>query len=96
METCTISFRAGSDSKPSIEKFKSNVIDVQLVLDSILLELRLHQNLKLSDYVDQAQYILNSHKGPKDRSVLRIYKVKSAVLCRPNPGVIISSLFGDF
>lgn len=84
------------DSKPLIKEFKSNVIDVQLVLEIILPELRrLHQNLKLSDYIDQAQDILDHHKGPNDRSALRTYNVKSAVFCKPNREAVIPSISRD-
>ncbi len=83
-------------SESSIEEFQSDVIDVPLILESILPELkRLQQNEELSDYIDRAQYILNRCKGAKDKPVPTVYNPTSEVLSKPNRGNVVPSLSRD-
>lgn len=83
-------------SESSIEEFKSDVIDVPLILESILPELkRLRRNVELSDYIDRAQNILDRCRGAKDEPVPSVYNPKLEVFSKLNRGDVIPSLPRD-
>ena len=80
-------------SELSAEKFESTVINVELALERILPEWqRLHRNMGLSEYVIQAQEILDCYKGASDVSVPRAWNKKPAAFCAPDRGFTIPSV----
>jgi Protein of unknown function (DUF3638) len=83
-------------SEPLADEFESPVINVELAMERILPEWqRLHRNMGLSEYVTQAQEILNRHKGGKDKSLLRAWDKRPTVFCTPARGSVIPSLSED-
>ena len=82
--------------EPSTDGFDSTVIDVELALERILPEWqRLYRNMGLSDYVIQAQEILDHYKGAKDISVPRVWNQNPTVFCTPERDSVIPSLSAD-
>ncbi len=82
--------------EPSAAEFESAVIDVELALKRILPEWqRLHRNMGLSEYLIQAQGILNCHKGANDVSVPRAWNDRYTAFCAPDRDSVIPSLSGD-
>jgi len=82
--------------EPSAVEFESTVIDVELALERILPEWqRLCRNMGLSEYVIQAQEILDHHKSANDKSVPRAWNEKSTVFCAPDRGSVIPSVSRD-
>ncbi|KAF4631564.1 hypothetical protein G7Y89_g6567 [Cudoniella acicularis] len=80
-------------SEPSAEEFESTVINVELALERILPEWqRLHRNMGLSEYVVQAQDILDRYKGASDMSVPRTWNKEPAAFCATDHGSTIPSL----
>jgi Protein of unknown function (DUF3638) len=80
-------------SEPSVEEFESTVINVELALERILPEWqRLHQNLGLSEYVIQAQKILDRYKGANDMSVPRAWNKEPVAFCATDRVSTIPSL----
>ena len=83
-------------SEPSVEGFASTVIDVELALERILPEWqRLHRNMGLSEYVIQAQEILDRRNGAKDMSGPRAWNKKHTVFSAPDRGSVFPSLSRD-
>jgi Protein of unknown function (DUF3638) len=83
-------------SEPSAAEFEPTVIDVELAMERILPEWqRLHGNMGLSEYVSQAQEILDRHKGANDMSLPRSWNKKPTVFCAPDRGSVIPSLSED-
>ncbi|CZR65576.1 uncharacterized protein PAC_15476 [Phialocephala subalpina] len=80
-------------SEPSAEEFRATVINVELALERILPEWqRLHRNMGLSEYVIQAQEILNRYKGANDMSVPRAWNEEPAAFCATDRGSAIPQL----
>ncbi|KAL5325012.1 hypothetical protein ACEPPN_006134 [Leptodophora sp. 'Broadleaf-Isolate-01'] len=80
-------------SEPSAEGFESMVLNGELAMERILPEWqRLHRNMHLSEYVIQAQDILDRYKGANDMSIPRAWNEESAALCTPDRGPPIPSL----
>jgi len=80
-------------SEPSAEEFESTVINVELAWGRIRPDWqRLYQNLALSEYVIQAQEILNRYKGASDVSVPRAWNMDPAAFCATDRGSAIPSV----
>jgi hypothetical protein len=80
-------------SEPSAEGFESTVLNGELAMERILPEWQhLHRNMRLSEYVIQAQEILDRYKGANDMSVPRARNEEPAALCAPDRGSPIPSL----
>ncbi|KAH8656605.1 hypothetical protein BGZ60DRAFT_384977 [Tricladium varicosporioides] len=78
---------------PSADGFESTVLDCELAIERILPEWqRLYQNIRLSEYVIQAQEVLNRYKGANDVSVPRAWHEEPAATCTPCCGSTIPSL----
>ena len=83
-------------SEPSAGKFESTVIDVELAMERILPDWqRLHRNMGLSQYVNQAQEILDHSKGATAMSTPRAWNEVPTAFCAPDRGSVIPSLSGD-
>ena len=80
-------------SEPSTEKFESTVLDGKLAMERIIPEWqRLHRNMLLSEYIIQAQNILDRYKGEKDMSAPQAWNRKLAVFYISSRGSTIPSL----
>ena len=80
-------------SEPAVEEFESTVLNGELAMSRILPEWqRLHRNMRLSEYVVQAQEILDRYKGANDMSVPRAWNKEIAAFCTPSRGSTIPSL----
>jgi len=89
----TILLEQWPSSEPSAKEFESEVINVKLALERILPDWqRLYQNLALSEYVIQAQEILNRHKGASDVSVPRAWNTEPVAFCATARGSAVPSV----
>jgi len=80
-------------SEPSAEQLESTLINVELALERILPEWqRLYQNLALSEYIIQAQEILDRYKGANDVSVPRAWNKETAAFGATDRGSAIPSV----
>ncbi|MCJ1402282.1 hypothetical protein MMC11_005502 [Xylographa trunciseda] len=80
-------------SEPSADGFESTVLNGELAMERILPEWqRLLWNMHLSEYVIQAQEILDRHKGANEVPVLRAWNKEPAAFCTPSRGSTIPSL----
>ncbi|KAH8589073.1 hypothetical protein B0O99DRAFT_523793 [Bisporella sp. PMI_857] len=80
-------------SELSAEEFESTVLNGELAMERILPEWqRLHRNTRLSEYVIQAQEILDRYKGTNDMSVPRAWNKEPAAFCMLDRGSSIPSL----
>ena len=81
------------NSEPSVEQFESTVLNGKLAMERILPAWqRLYRNMRLSEYVIQAQEILDRYKGTNDTSVPQAWDKEPAEFCRPERGSSIPSL----
>ncbi|TGO18614.1 hypothetical protein BPAE_0372g00020 [Botrytis paeoniae] len=77
----------------SAEGFESNLLNVKRVIKIVHPEWqRLIQNMRLSEYVAQAQEILDRHKTEKSTSMPHVWDRKSTLLSMTSHGVVIPSL----
>ncbi|TVY43757.1 hypothetical protein LSUB1_G001260 [Lachnellula subtilissima] len=79
--------------EPSAEEIESTVLNGELAMERIHPEWqRLYRNMRLSEYVVQAQEILDRYKGANDMSVPRAWNEKPVASCKPDRGSPIPSL----
>ncbi|KAH7323576.1 hypothetical protein BKA65DRAFT_511056 [Rhexocercosporidium sp. MPI-PUGE-AT-0058] len=80
-------------SEPSAESFESTVLNSKLAVERILPEWqRLHWNLRLSEYVVQAQKIMDRHKGANDKQIPQAWNMQPVPFYCPDRGSIIPSI----
>jgi hypothetical protein len=83
-------------SQPSAEEFESTVINVKLAIERILPDWqRLHRNIGLSQYVNQAQEILHHYKGVNAMSTPRAWNKVPTAFYAPDRGSVIPLLSDD-
>lgn len=80
----------------SAEEFESTVLDVELAMERILPDWqRLHRNMGLSQYVNQAQEILDHYRVANAVSTPRAWNEVPTAFCAPDRDSVIPSLSGD-
>ncbi|KAM3084368.1 hypothetical protein ACMFMG_001526 [Clarireedia jacksonii] len=83
-------------SELSVKGFKPLLIDAELALKRVVPEWqRLYRNMGLSEYVIQAQGILDLHTGANTTSAPRAWNKNLTAFYAPDRGSVIPSLSGD-